>query len=76
MKKFYEFIDLDDLYHRGKMLGFNETVLRVCINMYKRSRRYLALGGAYYNGGFARLGLPAGCVYATFFVKVYVVTTF
>ena len=71
MRAFFETIVFKRLWARAEATGFNLTILAVALNMYM-STRHIGMGGMYLVGLFAELGVPAGDLWATVLVKVYV----
>ena len=75
VRKFFENFSLELLRCRAIMAGFCPIILKVCINVF-RGMRWVRLGKAYMPAGFAKDGLPAGCVFSCLFVAIYCLKAF
>ena len=75
MKAFYEHVNLEKLRIRGLALGFSEAIMVVAVNMYMSARR-VCMQGVYSAAVYASRGIPAGCTFATTFVKIYMLQLF
>ena len=72
MRAFYEQIPIWLLIQAGQAAGVEPAVIKVCIFAYKCGR-HLPLGGMITRALFAVCGMPAGCPWATMWVKVIMI---
>ena len=71
LRKYYEMIPLDVLEDRARRAGLPRSLVRCCLAMH-RAPRFLRRGQALHAGRFcARLGVPAGCVFADLWTMVH-----
>ena len=70
LANYYEYIDHDVLWARGKQSGFPLAVLAVTLNQ-ARARRFLGLGDVAVDAQFPQRGLAAGDGFATTLVQVF-----
>jgi len=72
MRAFYEKIPIWLLIQAGQATGVEPAVIKVCSFAYKCGR-HLSLGGLITRALFAVCGMPAGCPWATMWVKVIMI---
>ena len=66
----YEHLDRDVLWGRAEASESRWELIAVIISQYQ-SRCFVIFQSTYMFAGYAHFGLPAGCSYASYFMRVY-----
>ena len=72
MSAFYEHFKLDKLEELARRLKCEPTVVKLAMSTYRGARHFVS-GQRVLEAAWAEIGMPAGCQFATWWVKVYMI---